>query len=452
MHLRIAIAMRERVASGGQDIYEALAYHYGAGGSVTEAAHYAELAGDKALRASALDRAQLQYRAALEAFDPLGSASDAYRRWMSIAHRLGLVCVFDPSRDHLDILQRAAAIAVTRNDNASVAQAEYWLGYIQYGLGEPRIAIDHCERALRAAGSDADDALSVQIRATLGQAKAASCDYGQALPLLDAAIAVKRHHRSGARPAVGLSYTLACKAGVLGDRGLFEQAQTAFDEAIDAIRGSNHEVEASVLGWRSLVYMWQGRWPEARAAATEAQRMAERVKSMYIFAMGQAMGACASWSMHHTPQALQTLIDATSWLETGDRRLNISLNHAWLADAMLDSGQHRPMRRHAAQALARARRYDRLGQAITYRTLARAAAQAPDAALPTRYLTLAFGAAYARESPHEVAQTQLCAAEIAVSRDDRHAAIAQLDPATRGFESMAMAWHLAKAQRLRSSL
>jgi len=451
MHLRVAIALQERGA-GVPEMHEALAYHYGAGGSAAEAAHHAELAGDKAWRASALDRAQLQYRAALESLDPLGSAPDAYRRWMAIAHRLGLVCVFDPSRDHLDMLQRAVAIGCAREDRNAVAQAEYWLGYIQYALGEPRVAIDHCERALQAAGPHAEDRIAVQIRATLGQARAAAGDYAQALPLLDEAIAVKQRHRSGSRPAVGLSYTLACKAGVLGDRGLFEPAQALFDEAIEAVRGANHEVEASVLGWRSLVYLWQGRWEEALRAAAGAQAMAERIRSMYIFAMDQGMAARASWAMDPTPQALQTLRDATQWLEAGNRRLNISLNHAWLAEAFLDAGQIGAMRHHAGLALTRARCFDRLGLASAYRTLARASAVSADATCQARYLALALRAARSRGSPHEEAATQLCAAELAAGRGDRAQALTALDPAQRAFETMGMAWYLARAQRLRHSL
>src|SRR5882757_7360967 len=111
---------------------------------------------------------------------------------------------------------------------------------------------------------------------------------------------------------------------------------------------------------------------------------------------------------------------------------------------MLDAGAHARMRRYAAQAIARARRYDRYGLATAYRTLARAAALAPDAAAPPEpYLARALAAAQARESAHEIALTQLCMAEIAAGREaDRRAALAPLDQATRGFEAMRMAWHL----------
>ena len=453
MHLRIASALLQRGSSGGQEeVYEALAYHYGAGGQASDAARYAELAGDKAVAASALDRAQTQYRAALTALDQLERSDGNYQRWSSIAQRFGLACVFDPSRDQLDVLCRAVELATAHHDRAAVARAEYWLGYVNYALGESRASIHHLERALAAADGVGDEPLNVQIRATLGQARAAAGDYERALTLLDEAIAVKRSRRTSARPAVGFSYTLACKAAVLGDRGKFAQAQACFDEALDAVRGANHEVEASVLGWRTAVYLWQGRWEDAMRSAADAQRVAERVKSRFIAAVDRALGAYASWSMHRTSASLQTIIDATAWLEARDRRLTISLNYGWLADAMAATGRFSEVRGPAARVLLRARKYDRLGQAMTYRALARASAHGHGRKPPQLYLALAMDAARTRDSRHEIAVTQLCGAEIAASRGDRSAAIALLDQAQAAFEAMQMAWHLGEAQRLRTSL
>ena len=57
----------------------------------------AERAGDRALAASALDRARDQYGAALKALDataPLSPAAE--RHWVRVVHKLGSACVFDP--------------------------------------------------------------------------------------------------------------------------------------------------------------------------------------------------------------------------------------------------------------------------------------------------------------------------------------------------------------------
>jgi tetratricopeptide (TPR) repeat protein len=106
----------------------------------------------------------------------------------------------------------------------------------------------------------------------LGQACAAACDYDKSILLLDEAIVAKRQRHKSNRPAVGFAYTLACKASVLGDRGRFEETYQCFDEALASVQGAAHEVEGSILCWRSGVSLWQGRWDEARQCAQDAQR------------------------------------------------------------------------------------------------------------------------------------------------------------------------------------
>lgn len=450
MHKRIAETLKQQASLGAEEeLYEPLAYHYAASGEAKEAASYAELAGDKAMAASALDRAQIQYRAALSALDLLEPSVSSYRRWMQIAQRLALASVFDPSREQLEVLLRAVALASANKDPYARAFAEYWAGYIYYALGEAGRAIVHLEIALEYAQRIADGPLVTQIRATLGQACAASCDYDKASTLLDEAIDIKRAHRKGNRPSVGLAYSLACKASVLGDRGHFQDAHECFEEALAAIRGAPHEVEGSILCWRAGVLLWQGRWDEASRCARKAQAVAERVKSLYLFAMSSSLGGYASWKAQRTPASLQGIADATSWLESRDRGLFISLNYGWLADGMVDSGQWQPARSHAARAIRRSRKQDWIGGAMTYRALARAAAAGQNRTPADPYLSLAMDNAHIRGSPHEIALTQLCAAEIRMDRGQKSDVVSLLDQAEPAFDAMNMPWHLDAVRRLR---
>jgi tetratricopeptide (TPR) repeat protein len=453
MHLRIAEALRARGSLGAEEeLYEALAYHYGAADQAADAAHYAELAGNKAMSASALDRAQAQYRAALSAVDRLPRSDVNDLRWIALAERLGLASVFDPSREPLPVLQRAVERATARNDQGAIARAEYWLGYINYGLGESRAAIHHCERALTAARHVSDDRLIVQIRATLGQALAAACEYDRAIRLLDEAIAIKRRHRSGAKPAVGLCYTLTSKASVLADRGSFAQAYDCFDEAFEMIKGSEHEVEASLISWRAAVYLWQGRWQDARQCALRAQEVAERVRSLYLFSMCRVLIAYSDWVTTRDEACVQTMVDSTSWLERRERQHYISLNYGWLSEAMEATGRISEARAAAARAFMRARKHDRLGLPIACRALARAAARVGDHGSARHYLALAMQVAGARQSRHEEAVTQLCDAELAASRGDGIAAKLLLEQAIKAFDHMAMQWHLERAVQLLRTL
>lgn len=449
MHGRIAELLRERSASGGQDeSFEALAYHYGAAGQWQEAAHYAELAGDKALAASALDRAQQQYRAALAALDQLEPSAAIEQRWVAISQRFGLTCVFYAAPEDLAIFQRAMRLAQRGESASAKARSSYWLAYFSYALGAQREALAHGERAIAAAQACGDVPLLVQVRATLGQTCAAAADYGRALELLDEAITIQRRYRSASRPAVGLAYSLACRAYVQGDRGEFAAAHELFDEALALVRGSQHAVEASIQGWRGAVLLWQGRWLEAREAAQQAQRIGEQVRSLFTLSMGRSVDAYARWMLSHDASALPALLDATQWLATRGGALFSSFNHGWLADVYANLGDAAQVRHHGARALQRARQLDLLGVPMAYRALARCAAAHGQLDCVQRHLQHAARGAQQRSSAHELASTQLCAAQLAARRGDQAQSRTLAAQAAAGFESMRMDWHLEQARQL----
>ncbi|WP_158091669.1 ATP-binding protein [Bradyrhizobium canariense] len=446
LHKRIADTLREHNAD--EELCELLAYHYGACGQSAEAAQYAEAAGDKAVATSALDRAQMQYSAALAALDP-DVSHESYERWLNIAQRLALACVFDPSRDHLELLRRAVTLATARNDLHAVARAEYWVGYIHYALGDLRLSTHHLESSLMHAAKVSDEPLAVQIRATLGQAFAAASEYDRALILLDEAIAIKRQYRKPGRPAVAFAYSLACKGSVLGDQGHFAEAHVCFLEALEGIRDSGHEVEGSILCWDGAVNLWQGRWEAARLSAAKARNVAERVKSLYLYGQSVSITGYATWMMHRSQHSLPTIIDATSWLENQNRGLFISLNYGWITECLVDSERWQEARRYAGRALHRSRQMDQLGAAAAYRALARSAIVGRARATPEHYLALAMNNALRRRARHEIAVTQLCNAEMSAARGEHKAAGEMLDSAEQLFEAMKMEWHIEVVRALR---
>ncbi|MBO9512849.1 MAG: AAA family ATPase [Variovorax sp.] len=450
LHLRIAQAIqRHNVETEHEEALEALAYHFGAGGDAVAAARYAELAGDKALKASALDRARAQYRAALAALDRLPDSSEAAQRWVSIVQRLGMVCVFDPSRSELALSTRAVHLAEQFADPASVARARYWHSYISYSLGHARSAIAHGERALAEAEAIGDEPLAIQIVATLGESHVLAAHYDAGLQLLDRAIEVKRRHRSGRRTNVGLVYSLVCRAYVLGDRGRFAQAHECFDDALDCIVDETHEIAATLHGWRSAVLLWQGRWHEARETAALSGRIASATRSLSQLSIAQAIAGYADWKLERSPEAIQAIVEATDWIAPRESGLFRSLNHGWLAEGFVALGRREEGRRHAALALRRVRERDLIGVAMAYRALARdAALHRPGAA--GRYIGQALRVARERDSPHEAAVTRLCAAEIAIDQGRTQEAAALLDEAAAAFDAMHMAWHLDEARRLRA--
>jgi class 3 adenylate cyclase/tetratricopeptide (TPR) repeat protein len=461
LHRQIAELIEQRGPQGGLDAFvETLSYHFRAGAKHKEAAHYAERAAMRAMEAAAPDRARSQFAAALAALELLPPSDDRYESWSEIVYRFGLACVFDPTRDQLDVFRRATNLALARGDHRRMARAEYWQGFIHYTLGELDDAIDHYERArrhsvdaLNAARLTGDvqcegemSVLAVQLLATVGQARAAAGQHDVALGLFDQALSVKRAHRQRSKPAVGSAYTLACKGAVLGDLGRFDEAYACFDEALDAIQAGHVAVECSIRGWLSAVYLWQGRCHDARESAQRTQALAHRVGSFYVLAMGQAVAAYATWMIDRTPASIDAIVRATSWLEAREKRLSISNNYGWLADMMAAEGREREARSYAALAIRRGRARDVFGEAMAYRALA----QLPwrgHGKQPDEYLALAMRSALARGSEREQALTLLHQAQLAIRQGRAADARPLLDKARSAFAAMNMMWHDRLAER-----
>lgn len=446
LHRRIST---ELTARGGAELHEQLAYHAAAANDWPAAGLHAEAAGDQALAASALDRAKKQFRAALAALEFLPDGDDAgrgrRRRWISVAQRLGMACVFDASQDDLRVLRHAAQLAQADGDAGVIARTEYWLAYVGYALGETRDSLRHARAAVEQAQQCGDHALLAQLPGTVGQLQAAAADYAQAMPMLDLAIQRQRPRASkNAVNRIGLSFSLCCRAYVLGDQGRFSDAHEVFAEALEPFDGSGHAVEASIQGWRAAVLLWQGRWADARQAAAVAHRVGAQVRSMFTCAMGHAAGAYGAWMEAGDPLARQHILDATAWLAPRGGGLYSSFQHGWLADILSTQADNAAARHHIARALKRGRQHDWIGGAMAYRAAARLAAQAGDTMQARRYLALARGAGEQRNSDHESAVTALLEAELRLDSGWP----AALALALAEFERMGMTGFLQRAQRL----
>jgi class 3 adenylate cyclase/tetratricopeptide (TPR) repeat protein len=445
LHGQIARALeRNSKHPDYRDVVDALAFHYGKAGERTLEATYAEAAADRALAVSALDRARFLYRQALLALDDMTRSSQVALRWISIANRLGRVSVFDPVRKELPLHERAVSLAECFGDDLTIARCQHWLGYLLFGLGEPARAITHCNKAIALADEAGDDKLKMQAMAALGEAQCAVGNYQAARPVLDQVIGVKRQFRSTRHNNVGLVFSLVCRAYLLGDQGFFRQSNECFAEARDCIVDSAHEIAATVHGWHGAVLLWQGHWQEAIEAANESSRIAEATRSLSQLSIARAISAFAAWMHHRQPESVQSLREVTSWLEPSDCVLYRSLNHGWLAASLFHLHRRKQARRHAAQALVRARHQDLLGAAMTYRALARDAALfRPEAS--SHYIHQASIVASARQSRHELAATHLAAAEIAAQHERWQDAEPLLQYCMREFEDMDMSWHLSRA-------
>src|SRR2546430_340041 len=91
--------------------HEALAHHFVGSSDHVRAAHHAELAGDRAFGAAALDRARAQYETALAELAKLEQSESVRRTWLTVSLKWARAAMFCPAPEHLLVLQRAALLA-----------------------------------------------------------------------------------------------------------------------------------------------------------------------------------------------------------------------------------------------------------------------------------------------------------------------------------------------------
>lgn len=457
LHLRIGAILEEHpVFEGRDEPYEALAYHHAGGEDHVKASRYAELAGDKAMANATLDRARQQYAAALASLDRLEPTQELRRRWLEISKRRAFACLFSPAPEQLETLGRAAEYAAELGDLGALGHARFWLGFINYCLGNHKESVDHYLLGLRVAEDAGNAKLIAQLRANLGESLAAACEYPEALALLDESLEAKKRLKSpghgGAAP--GSAYAIAWKASIKAELGDFAQAHDLMAEALEAVRGSGSPVEGSIRSLQTIIQSWQGRWKECIETAELVRATAERVNGPYLFARSRSEDAYARYMLSGDSEALAVLRQTTEWLESRKICLYISMNYGCLSDAMAREGDAERARYYGHRALERAAQHDPVGQGMACRALARLETCAREAnpVLAERYLAMAMESAQARGSEREIALTRLGQAELSAGRGRRSEAEALLARARVALQRMDMQWHDAEAQRLADAL
>lgn len=444
LHSKVAELIERQDPDPGIDRDELLAWHYYESRQFARAIVYAERAGDRAVAAASIDRAQLQYGRALRAIEQ-HSDDASYADRVRLIGKYGFACVYDSDRGQLAVFDRAARAAAARGDARGEAVARFWYGFVCHGSGQARRAVTEIDRAVALTPVDEQSPFAVQLRATLGQALAAAGRYARAAPLLDQAIDVKRAHRSGRNVSVGTAYSLALKAALLADTGHFTQARGLIDEAIGLISGFSHPVEGSVMGWSAAVRYWQGDWAGLLETARRGCDVALRIETVYIHAISRAFASYAQWRLTGAADAAEELADAVACMADRGKELALSIAYGCLAD--MEAARGNVAATHAAvrQAYARARGGEPFGLPVAARAWARLrAAEDPDRA--RRMLLHARHNAQLRGATHELARCDVAEAELGLVPPDL--AAAQLVRASMAFERMEMPEELHRARAL----
>lgn len=466
LHAAIANAIESKSGDAAAALHcESLAYHYSGAAKPSRAAKYAEIAGDKAALSSSLDRARQHYRAALSELERLPGSPQKRARWLAICRKWAAACVFSPAPEQLETLSRALDYTEELGDQNAVAHSHYWLGWIHYALGEQERATLHTEHALSLIDHERDSRLVAQLLANLGQIHTVAGDPNEALRCLTRAVDIKRGHakRAGARLAggsqraregsesvpVGFAYALGCQGLVHGYLGNFAEARLRIDEALQLVAGTQHAIEASLLGLLGMIQLWQGTYRQCIETSARMRGAAERVRGPYVFAMSQTIGGYARWMLERDQKALGELRAAVDWLEQHQMRLLMSFGFSCVAEALAADGQFEEARRYATLALERADQLDRLGEVTARRVLALCSATEPSSLdVCSNHLEEAGTLALARGSLRESAVVRLDQARLLQNSGEPLIGASLAVEALEEFRAMGMQWHAEQAERI----
>lgn len=449
LHAAVAEALLRAAARDGEGAFvEELAHHLAAGGDAARAFPYAVQAGDRALALGALDRAQAHYRAALDALARLGDNDQARQHHRRMVNKYGLACLVDPSPEQVPVLEGLAARMDALADPGGRTRSRYWLGTTLYGMGRCRDSVRALRRAADLARDSGDDAMAPMIAAKLSQSLYSAGDYVAGDALSQAAMAQLRADPAAHDPDA-LAYLMCCRGFHLADQGHFASADALFAEAEAMLGGRSPPMIASLASYRGAIELWRGDWAAAEAHAAVCVASCRNSGVRYQAMMSHAIAAYARWRASRDDAAIESMLATGHWFATAGSRHRTGLLHGWLAVVMAERGDLAEVRRHAARALGRVREGgDRLGEAMAWRAVARAEAQAGNGDRAAHALAMAARAAAHRQSRREEALGWLCEADLLRQSVQVERAGELASRARDAFAAMGMDWFADRADLL----
>jgi class 3 adenylate cyclase len=397
--------------SGSEPPCELLAHHYGRSLNKGKALFYAELAGDKAWRAFALQQADAQYRCAIELVDDLlargtpASPDPALaKKRLDLALRWAKVGVYNPHADQVLALRAALDWARSTGDPRAACLCLNWLSWLEYALGKQASGLAFSLEFLEAARQLGDDALLAQALTNAGLCHSVATEYRKAAEFIEAGI-----EKRGRFAGTAYAYALGAMAMLHGDEGDFVRALDLAQRAVTiADQSGRLTLQGPALTQRGMVEAWSGSFEACANTGAAVHDIAEHIDGNYLRAMGRSLEGYATFMLSGALAAIDLQREAVTLLERHGIALHLSWALALLAETLAASGQHDEALEAASAALKRAAEHDRLGEAHALRVsmCIHGARDATLAAADTCYQR-ALSAADAKHSVRERALTEL---------------------------------------------
>jgi len=183
LHQQVALAL-EQVYADSTNHVARLAYHWSVVGDASKEVHYAEQAGEQAMRVGANSEAKTFFEQALAALSRLPESNDHQIHYIDISLKLSRVAAFLPSEKIVDALQRALEAAIALQDEARQARVLGSIGTHWYVTGRLGEAIGYFSRCMTLAEKLGLEELLLLPYNIIGRVSYMSGDYAKASELL----------------------------------------------------------------------------------------------------------------------------------------------------------------------------------------------------------------------------------------------------------------------------
>jgi len=425
-----------------------LAYHYARSERQDKAVEYALLAGDRATRLYVNAEATAYYEQALATARAL-SASPETKRWQIDAGlKLATVGVTrqDIERDRPN-LESARLLAQDLHDEPRLARVLYWLGRIQYVLGQSQTAIGYATQSLAIAESLGDEALAAPPVNLMGRASWQLSEFAKSVLLMERSVEQMRKlgNKTEESTAAGFAGYL------LGHLGNFDSAYQYGDRALALAREiQNPFAEAAARFTHGVTSVMRGEWSQAITDFEEARRVAHRAGDLfrvYLAELWQGWALTGAGSPGRGRVLLEEGLARAGQIGT---KFQLSCGKATLAACLLALGELDAVPGLCQEAIPLAEETgDKFINALAHRVLAEALSrlEPSDPAGAGRAILEAIRILQEIGTRPELARTYVSYARLLKARGERERAREFLANAIDMFREMGMAWDLERAEQ-----
>lgn len=449
LHGAIGRAIEEIYADRLEEYAAGLAYHYARSDQQGRAIQFALIAGDRAARAYANAEATTHYQQALDAARALPASPEAERSEIDAVLKLAAVGTTrqDTQRDRTN-LHAAHALAEQLGDQSRLARVLYWMGRIEYVLGNPQAAMECAERSLKIAEQLGDDGLAAPPVNLLGRL------YWQQGALAQASVLLERSTEQMLRlGSLNDAATTAGFAGIaLADAGEFDRAVVRADQGIQlANEIQNPFAQAAAHYFRGHVRCDRGQWEGGIEDFQEGRRIAEQVGDRFGVYRAKVYEGRAYTMIGDPTRGRVVLEECIATAEQIGTKLFLSRPNAFLAECLLALGEVESASLVAHEGVRLAEEAgERHGNALARRALAETLMRRhpPDLRKAEELLLAAIRIQQENGEKPELARSRVAYASLLTAKDEPDKAREVLSEAVAMFRDMGMAWDLDRAEHM----